>query len=215
MDRFYSPDYYLARTRLPAWRIEAAVVRRLAGPALRGTVLDVGCGCGTLLSVLQPACGIGIDHCPDAIELARKLHPQYQFHLDDALNLPSSLDGIVHTHLIEHLADPAAAIRAWHAALKPGGRIVLTTPNRDFAHPECYADPDHKHIFSGPELADLFSTAGFSILRLFTLGCWGVRHWPFFWRFQPFCARLCWPALPGLRWRGQSLCLAAVKGGPP
>ncbi len=216
MDRDYSQDYYLARARHPMWRIEAAAVRDMAGAAGKGTVLDIGCGCGSLLAALEPRKGIGIDHGAQAVELAGRLNGQYEFRVGDAcdLQMPArSLDCIVHMHLIEHLTDPAAAVKAWHAALAVGGRVVLTTPNGSFSHPECYDDPDHKHIFKGPELAELFASAGFRVLRVFTLGSWGVRHWPMFWRLQPLCAKVRWPGVAGLRWRGQTLCLSAEKRG--
>jgi SAM-dependent methyltransferase len=123
----------------------------------------------------------------------------------------ASADCIVSLHLFEHLSDPASALASWRAALKPGGRLVILTPNARFSHPEEFDDPDHKHLYDGRELSALVDRNGFVTDRVLTVGIWGVRRWPWFWRYQWLCERLRLPDWPGLRWRGQTLCLSAVK----
>jgi 2-polyprenyl-3-methyl-5-hydroxy-6-metoxy-1,4-benzoquinol methylase len=50
--------------------------------------------------------------------------------LNQSLNLPdASFDGILSTEVIEHLENPRAVAREWHRLLKPGGWVVMTTPN--------------------------------------------------------------------------------------
>ena len=213
----YSADYYTNRSTHPMWRVEAKLIRKLLGEAAGGKLLDLGCGCGDLLAELAPADGLGVDANPTAIELANQRHPKHRFRCGDAMDLglpDASVDGIVSMHLIEHLVEPADALAAWRRLLKDGGRIVLTTPNRQFPHPEVFTDPDHKRIFTGPELIELFEQGGFRVERAVSLGAWGVRRWPVVWRMQGLFHRL---QLRRGRWRwwGQSLCICAVKEGRP
>lgn len=210
----YATAYYEGRAAHPMWRNEARMVAALAGRAGQGTAVDVGCGGGELLEALRPARGIGVDLNPAAIEMARERHPAFEFYLGDAcaLELPDSwADCVVSMHLIEHLPDPAAALACWRRVLRPGGRMVLVTPNADFAHPEAFADPDHKHIYRGPELAALVNRCGLTVRRCLSLGLWGGRTMPALWRLSPLLQRLQMPRWPLVRWRGQSLCLAATK----
>lgn len=210
----YSQEYYSNRDQYPMWRVEAKVARELVGPTVNGTVVDLGCGSGELLRVIRPTVGIGIDLNEQAVQLARAHNKDYEFRIGDAgqPGLPEeSVDCIVNMHLFEHLSDPEAALTAWGKALKPGGRLVILTPNADFSHPDEFDDPDHKHIYRGPELASLLERNGFHVGRVFTLGLWGTRRWPFFWRYQWLCERVRLPNCPGLRWRGQTLSLSGTK----
>lgn len=53
----------------------------------------------------------------------------------DAANLPfrnSSLDYVVTSHVLEHTADPVAALAEWYRVLRPGGIIYLVVPDRRF-----------------------------------------------------------------------------------
>jgi SAM-dependent methyltransferase len=210
----YSQEYYQNRDRYPMWRVEARIARDLVGPAVDGVVVDLGCGSGELLRVIRPKMGIGIDLNQQAIQLAQADDGGYDFRIGDAAEpgLPDeSVDCIVHMHLFEHLSEPKTALRSWHRALKPRGRLVILTPNGDFSHPEEFDDPDHKHLYRGPELAALLEQNGFLVGRIFTAGLWGMRRWPFFWRYQWLCERVRLPNCPGLRWQGQTLSLSATK----
>ena len=214
--RRYGRDYYARRSQHPMWMVEAKLLRDLAGKSAGGVVVDVGCGAGELLAFLAPAVGVGVDNNRTAVEMAKPRFDQYTFRCGDAAELgveDGSVDCIVGMHLIEHLESPDAALSAWRRALRPGGRVVLTTPNGAFSHPEEFDDPDHKHIYSGPELKRALERAGFRVARVLSVGVWGVRRWPFFWRLQFLVGRWRLPRVPGLRWRGQSLCIAAVREG--
>ena len=214
LEHEYSAEYYVRRPMHPMWRVEAKLMRSLVGPAREGTVVDVGCGAGDLLSFLAPTKGIGIDANPTAVQLAAARFGQYEFHQSDAAELGAadgSVDCVVSMHLIEHVTRPEQVLAAWRQALRPGGKIVITTPNARFSHPETFDDPDHKHIFTGPELIELVGSAGFRVERALSVGLWGVRRWPLLWRCQgPFnhirtSGR--WP----MRWRGQSLVISAAR----
>jgi 2-polyprenyl-3-methyl-5-hydroxy-6-metoxy-1,4-benzoquinol methylase len=99
-------------------------------------VLDVGCGRGTFLELLRERGieAVGVDSSELAVETCRRKGFE-QVYNDNALAFLESAEqqymGIYCGHIIEHMA-PDVADRlitlAWRA-LRPGGRLVLVTPN--------------------------------------------------------------------------------------
>ena len=49
---------------------------------------------------------------------------------DYALAHPNAFDAVIACEVIEHLADPVAFLKRAFALVKPGGDLILTTPNR-------------------------------------------------------------------------------------
>jgi len=117
----------------------AELRRRYAGYADRYQpgehVLDIGCGRGEFLELLQArgAQGLGIDADDGMVGAvnARGLRAVQGEAVQYLREHESSFDGVFAAHLIEHL--PADAVRclvqASARALKPGGRLILVTPN--------------------------------------------------------------------------------------
>jgi SAM-dependent methyltransferase len=62
-----------------------------------------------------------------------------------------SFDFVYSSHLIEHLEDPALAVRNWWRILKPGGYLILYLPERDLFERKRTLPSDisldHKHFF--------------------------------------------------------------------
>jgi 2-polyprenyl-3-methyl-5-hydroxy-6-metoxy-1,4-benzoquinol methylase len=110
-----------------------AVLRDLPTAA---RVLDVGCGNGALAGQLIEAglTVVGIDLSEEGIGIARDVHPQGRFEVmpADARMLEhlgeQPFDAIVSTEVIEHLYDPVAYLIGCREALRPGGRLVVSTP---------------------------------------------------------------------------------------
>ena len=115
-----------------------------AGVAVRGRVLDAGCGGGGMpLSLAEEASAVvGIDPAPrfeDAgVRLARErgirnLH----FALADGMALPfrtGAFDLVLSHAVIEHVADAALYLRECARVLAPGGHVYLSTaPYLSFA----------------------------------------------------------------------------------
>ncbi|MES2463532.1 MAG: class I SAM-dependent methyltransferase [Armatimonadota bacterium] len=102
------------------------------------TVLDLGCGTGSL-SVLLASLGhdvTGVDISPRMLERARakarKARQTVQFHLMDAAEPslgPSQFEVILCRHLLWTLPSPAQALSRWAEMLNPGGRLVLIEGN--------------------------------------------------------------------------------------
>jgi 2-polyprenyl-3-methyl-5-hydroxy-6-metoxy-1,4-benzoquinol methylase len=124
------------RARQSLGRSEAAiyltVARLLADRGARGTLVDVGCGIGDLWRAVGGAftrC-IGIDAVryeglPGDVDLR-------VVDLDtSALPIPdASVDVAAAVEVIEHLDNPRALVRELVRIVRPGGWIVVTTPNQ-------------------------------------------------------------------------------------
>lgn len=99
-------------------------------------VVDVGCGDGDFVELLreQGVDAFGVDNNPIAVQhLKERQIPVVEADVVTYLKSvePDSLDGVFSAHLVEHLPYQGVYGLIHHAyrALKPGGRIVLTTPN--------------------------------------------------------------------------------------
>ena len=135
------------------WMVEEAV-----GPR----VLDLGCGEG-ILEVLLARRGIavtGVDSDPGALEFAQDLLSREPEEVRSRAELvhgdflqggqvAGPFDTVVMGDLLESTRDPGAMLDMGLAYLKPGGRIIVTTP---FAvHP----GEDHRRTFSLVDLVGL------------------------------------------------------------
>jgi SAM-dependent methyltransferase len=126
-------------------------------------VLDVACGVGygtRLLAEHGAASVTGVDISPEAIAIARTrfAHQSVEYVQGDATNLAplgKTFDAAVSFETIEHLADPAALIRAVHRVIAPGGFFACSTPNRNFAH-KGGPNPYHLCEWSHAEFLEAF-----------------------------------------------------------
>ena len=75
---------------------------------------------------------------------------------------PAAYDLLVCTQVMEHLPDPAAALRQMHAALRPGGTLWLTAP----LYFEEHEQPYDFYRYTRFGLRHLFEQAGLRIERL-------------------------------------------------
>ena len=109
-------------------------------PLANANVLDVGCGAGLLSEAmaLDGANVTAIDLAPELVKVARlhalesgaKVDYRVQPVEEIAASAPATFDAVTCMEMIEHVPDPAAVIRACAEALKPGGRLFVSTINR-------------------------------------------------------------------------------------
>jgi SAM-dependent methyltransferase len=97
-----------------------------------GTLIDVGCGAGNLWRFLRPRFQryVGID-----VVRHDGLPPETEFHLVDLdtgrAPLPDRFaEVVVALETIEHMENPRGFARELTRLVKPGGWVVMTTPNQ-------------------------------------------------------------------------------------
>ena len=159
---------YLAPTRRAA--VDA---QYLMLPAQEnGSLLDVGCGNGQTM-VWMASLGWkvqGIDTDPMAVKVAAfKGFNVRQGQLQSQQFAAGSFDVISMNHVIEHVHNSLSLMKECYRLLKPGGRLIVITPNiRSWGHRLYKNDwrglepPRHLQIFARPSLLRLSGLAGFA-----------------------------------------------------
>ena len=146
-------------------------VRRLVGAA-GGGVVDVGSGRGEWLALLRDAGipGSGVDSNRAFVE-ASQAHGLDVVHNDALAHLrglpPASVDVVTAFHVIEHLdvEELLALLAAARHALRPGGCVLLETPNPSnlrMAACDFYNDPTHRSPLPPALTEYLVSASGFT-----------------------------------------------------
>jgi 2-polyprenyl-3-methyl-5-hydroxy-6-metoxy-1,4-benzoquinol methylase len=111
-------------------------MRRTAALIDGRDVIDVGCYAGSFLAHLaQEDPGrdlLGIDYDEDNLQIARMLHPDLRFQSSSVYELAvpdEAADCVTFQEVIEHLANPGEALAELNRVLRPGGSLIITTPN--------------------------------------------------------------------------------------
>jgi len=182
---------------------------------------DAG-GAGFGLAMLADAGGrpVGIDYDAATLsDIQRRRSQSATLVRADATRLPlqsASFDVAVSFETIEHVTDAHALVAELRRIVKPGGRLVVSTPNRAFGPPERHTvNPFHIREFTSDELRALLREF-FETVRLY-----GQRP-PKAYRYVPFLmigphsepAALAWKALVRLPFGIRNLIAMAVSGRP-
>ena len=133
------------------------------GPVAGKRFFDAGCAKGYLVKIARRrgAIASGGDKSKYAVSEARKFTPEAEFFLADfnSGRLPQTgLDVITSYHVIEHLENGPAFLRAAREALKEGGVLHLMTPNR-MHDPKI--DGTHVTSYNAQTIRKELETAGF------------------------------------------------------
>jgi SAM-dependent methyltransferase len=152
------------------------ILKRYFGRYFRGRVLDVGCGL-CLFTKIRKNWSFRIvagDFVPAQVEERKKERPDIRWTAFDAAAppfKPGSFDGLFAGEILEHLPRPEEALREWNRLLKPGGTLILTTPNRERRTNRLNREnwpysPDHLREFGFDELnGEMLPRAGFKPIK--------------------------------------------------
>ena len=109
-----------------------------------GCVLDVGCGTGELMRLVQShhpqATLVGIDVTPEMMAVAREKFqraPRVRLCLAEAEALPfaaESFDAVVSCNMLHHVRAIDQLFRECARVLRPRGQLVVVDWSRDFQH---------------------------------------------------------------------------------
>jgi 2-polyprenyl-3-methyl-5-hydroxy-6-metoxy-1,4-benzoquinol methylase len=194
-----SYEYRGANPDLSHAYLYPCVTRMLADVPAGASVLDLGCGNGSFLSLFQDRGWklYGTDFSPTGIEIARQNYPGIEFFLADSTAPTGDLfervgqvDAILSTEVIEHLYDPRGFLRNAFALLKPGGVLVLSTPYHGYLknlllaltgkmdrHFTVLWDHGHIKFWSRHTLTAALAEAGFTDIRFV-----GSGRVPYLWK---------------------------------
>jgi SAM-dependent methyltransferase len=151
-------------------------------------VLDVGCGRGDFLDAWRRMghAVMGVDREPVRAEIVRLDISRRSLPLE-----PNKVDLVFSKSLIEHLADPRRMLAEAQRVLKPGGRIIVLTPDWRTYMRTFYDDYTHVRPYDQVSLADLLLAAGFRCVEVER-----IYQYPPLWD---------WPALRPLAWLWRQL----------
>lgn len=195
----YDREYFATRRRNVYGKLfgsKGYVPARLRRELSRdAAILDVGCGTGQFLEDIwdfpnRYACDVSLE----ALRLTAQRNPGIALQRMEAHEpLPFAdvrFDCVTLFDVIEHVADDAELLQKIDARLKPGGILVLSTPNPRSVGKRIkgrqwfgYRDETHCNIQDLPYFERLLDRSGFAIEDVRYDGLWDVPYflptpWP-------------------------------------
>ncbi len=190
---YYPPDYHGFHTS------EAGIIsylyrlvyycrfkeyERLIGKS--GRLIDVGCGDAPYFDLLKEQCpkidSTGVEFKDEIATRGREKGRNIITGTLMDIDAEETFDLVIMNNLIEHVIDPVEELKKAWAVLKPGGYIILETPNiasLDYKLTKKFWGglhvPRHTYLFSPFSLKLLASQTGFKIER--TLFLLNTDHW--------------------------------------
>ncbi len=131
----------------------------MAKDYVSGEMLELGCGTGRGLEVLLKATDkyTAIDKNDDLIAQHSKQYPEATFiseMMPPFSKIPdSSIDWVVTLHVIEHIEDHKKFAEEIFRVLKPGGKAIISTPNKNL---RLARNPWHVREYTPTERETLF-----------------------------------------------------------
>lgn len=114
--------------------IKRMVLNLIGRHKLTGNFLDFGAGQGELARMLGSVEGVEKICAADIMARPADLPESITWYSQDLnadLTLADAFDVVICTEVIEHLENPREVFRNLHRLLRPGGTLLLTTPNQE------------------------------------------------------------------------------------
>lgn len=161
-------------------------------------ILDLGCGNGSMLAQFRKRFSRlhGLEMSSSGLVEAKKAYPEIQFAQADLTAdlsghpLAGQCDVVISTEVVEHVFLPRIFAKNCFQFLKPGGRLILSTPYHGYlknlalaaagkmdAHFTALWDYGHIKFWSRRTLTELLEEAGFTVS-----GFHGAGRMPFLWK---------------------------------
>ena len=155
-------------------RAQIAFFAPFTPPAAR--ILEIGCATGELAAMVRkeqtPERYEAIELSPAGAQAAPhldQLHTRPLGDLIDAGAIAPGFDMILMSHVLEHLEDPAAELRAMRHVLGEGGAMFIEVPNlAGHRHLPIDDNRSHLHFFSSTSLARMLARQGLEVVAAAT-----------------------------------------------
>jgi SAM-dependent methyltransferase len=188
LHRYYPDNYWFAPDPGAVSHLEEAYRRlvlrdhvRFAAQAIghsraQGPLLDAGCGGGLFLGMMRER-GVrvlGLDYSREAAAIAwsRQQAPAVCATLDASPFRAGSMGAITMFHVLEHLYDPRAYLKAARDLLETDGRLIVQVPNAACWQFQLLGRrwngvdvPRHIFDFRGGDVEKLLQECGFEVVR--------------------------------------------------
>src|SRR3972149_3997734 len=152
-----------------------------------GRLLDIGCGVGKFIELMSDLGwkAEGLDADPVVVHNCRGRGLSVREGTLEKQGYPDNyFDAITLKHVIEHVYDPVRLLKECHRILKPGGKLVLLTPNlesrghKKFRHFWIGLDaPRHLFLFTAKTISEVIQRAGFKVIHLSSTGRISEFNW--------------------------------------
>jgi len=180
-----------ALERVPRFKRFQLALEALEAETGVGRLLDVGCGAGTFMCIAQSRGWDvqGIELCPPLCELAERTIGAGRVTnaaFEEIEEADERYDAVTMWDVIEHVLDPVAWIGKARALLRPGGVVIVCTPDEEsllaetaralyrltagrYYYPALALHPAyHTFFFSGTSLERLFTQHGMDLVRSYS-----------------------------------------------
>lgn len=151
------------------FRRHEVVYAAIAADCSGATVLEAGCGEGYGADLLAGTARrvLALDYDPATVAHVRARYPRLLVARANLVALPvpdGAADVVVSLQVIEHLWEQERFLRECRRVLRPGGRLLVSTPNRITFSPgrDTPLNPFHTRELDPGELAGLTADAGFT-----------------------------------------------------
>jgi SAM-dependent methyltransferase len=133
-----------------------------------GLVLEVGCGTGNVLRVLEKACPncrvVGLELWSDGLRHARARSAAFLVQAD-IRNIPfgRQFDLVGMFDVLEHIPEERETLAAVRTCLSPGGRLLLTVPAHQYLWSYFDEAAHHCRRYSAHDIGRKLEAAGFQV----------------------------------------------------
>ncbi len=116
------------------WGLEYLCYQRVVADMVAelrpASVLDVGCGDGRFLGLVDARIRKGVDLSEVAVRFARAFHPEIEFAVADIADLTEQFDVVTSIETLEHIPDEGVTgfVRALAMRCRIGGHVLVSVP---------------------------------------------------------------------------------------
>ena len=156
--------------------------------SLRGAnILDIGCGSGSLLDMLKniSLSQIGVEPCgPYLQSLTKRGYKIYSSASEAIEDNKGMIDYGFSIQVIEHVKNPIEFLKEIRKLIKPGGRLLISTPNRNDILMTLLKDKfyqffyrtQHRWYFDEASLSKCAQSAGFRVSSVRFIHRYGMAN---------------------------------------